>query len=56
MAIGLGMDLADRTHSEVAPGYPHPQQLVGLDVSAIHDHPAVAVLHDCVPPFEGGQR
>jgi len=50
------MRFADRAHSEVAPGYPHPQQLVCLDVRAVHDDPAVGMLYDGVPPLQGGQR
>ena len=50
------MALADGAHPEVAPGYPHPQELVGLDARAIHDDAAVGMLYDGVPPLQGGQR
>jgi hypothetical protein len=47
---------ADCAHGEVAAGYPNPQEFVGVDIYAIHDDPAVGVLHDGIPALQGGQR
>jgi len=48
--------LGDGADSEVAPGDPDPQELVSVDVCAIHHDPSVGVLDDGVPAFERGQR
>ena len=48
--------LADGAYSEVAPGHTHPEQLVCVDIRAIHHHPAVDMLDDCVPALERGPR